>query len=239
MSLRDNLNQIDLTSLWQKTRLTALEAVFLGLAVLFLITVVFFFMTKVGPLNDQVSALKQRETQLLGQLKKLSDDEKRRNEQTNNAEKILSSLSQFESYLKPDERGMTQILNELDALGKTHRIEIGDATYRVEEAAPTVDANGNPLPQANTNNPTRGNIYPALGIETTVIGDYSNLRRFLLDLERSKQFLIIGSLSFQGEAVQGPNGGPPARNVSGSEVTPVSLKIEFDTYFRKPTSRVQ
>jgi Type II secretion system (T2SS), protein M subtype b len=178
---------------------------------------------------------------LRSKLNEINVKEKRQSEQTINAEKILNSLNQFESNLKPDESGMTQIINEIDALGKTHKILTGNASYRVEEAAAGTDGNGNPAPQAAPNN--KGNIYPALGIETTVTGDYPNLRRFLIDLERSKQFLIIRSLSFQGEdrgrlAAAGGRPGPQIQ-LSSPEAIPVSLKIEFDTYFRKPPKRGQ
>ncbi|HKX30443.1 MAG TPA: hypothetical protein VJ302_22315 [Blastocatellia bacterium] len=239
MNLRESLNQIEIGSLLRKARLSVIELVFLAAALIYMSIVGFFFLTKIDPLKTQVTTLKAKELTLRKQLEDISNKEKRRNEQATNAEKILTSLSKFESYLKSDERGMTQIINELDALGKTHKVLIGDASYRVDEAAPTADENGNPVPQATPN--PKGNIYPALGIETTVIGDYPNLRRFLVDLERSKQFLIITGLSFQGEGDptrRAAAAGRPGQQVqlSSPEAIPVSLKIDFDTYFQKPSS---
>ena len=70
-----------------------------------------------------------------------------------------------------------------------------------------------------------------------MIGDYSNLRRFLSDLERSKQFLIINALTFQGGddkvARQLAKGGKQIQVSQDS--LPVSLGIELDTYFQPPT----
>jgi hypothetical protein len=170
----------------------------------------------------------------------LKTDEKKLVDQATNAEKILDSLRTFESYLKSDERGMTQIINEVDALGKTHKVYVGDASYRVEQVdGPQFDENGNPKPQP-ANKDKKPKIYPNLGIDTTVIGDYANLRHFLSDLERSKQFLIVNALAFQGgdEKIirQIAKGGKQVQ-LSGPESIPVSLRIELDTYFQPVTNR--
>lgn len=244
MSLQETLNKIN-TGEWRnllrKFRLGTTETVFLVSAILFMLSVVFFFATKVKPLNSQVAALEARENELRLKLNEINIKERKQNEQAANAQKILDSLDRFESYLKPDERGMTLIMSEIEALGKTNKVLVGDSLYKVEEVVPITDQNGNPRPQAGPNN--KGNTYPAFGVETNVIGDYPNLRRFLLDLERSKQFLIISSLSFQGEADSARRaaaGGRPGPQVQLSpDAIPVSLKIEFQTYFQKPSNRSQ
>jgi hypothetical protein len=246
MNLRQSLNPAEFLGgardLLRTARLSVVEIVFLTAALLFTLFIALFYITKVQPLNSEVETLKQRETELQLRLSKTKSDEIKRIEQASNAEKILSSLAQFEGYLKPDERGMTQIINEIDTLGKSNKILVGDATYRVAEAQPTVDENGNPLPQAAVKE-NKLNIYPALGIDTTVIGDYANLRRFLAELERSRQFLIINSLAFQGEADKVRNaagkGAVSQIQLSSAEAIPVSLKIELDTYFQKPAVRKQ
>jgi hypothetical protein len=82
-------------------------------------------------------------------------------------------------------------------------------------------------------------IYPKMGIETTVIGDYPNLRRFLGDLEKSQQFVILNALAFQGEAdrVRQAAGNPSSLTrleLGSPDSVPVSLKIELETYFQRP-----
>ncbi len=262
MNLRQNLNSAEifggLRDLTRNARLSVFETVFLAAALLFAAFVAFFYFTKVQPLNSQVASLQEREREMRSKLDRMNTDEKKRIDQASNAEKILDSLSKFEKYLKPDERGMTQIINEIDSLGRTHKILVGDASYRVAEPEVAVDESGAAKPVSNDK---KVNVYPALGIDTTVIGDYTNLRRFLLDLERSKQFLIINSLSFQGEADKfrrppapipaaaagpiNPGAGPgnvakgPQLQLNSPASIPVSLKIELDTYFQKTSGRGQ
>lgn len=213
------------------------EATFLLAALAFLATVCTFWFLRVRPLSAQAEALRARERELRLAVDRRNADEKKRLDQIANSEAILESLIRFESGLKPDMRGMTQIIEEIDTLGKKNKVLVGDASYRVEEAAALTDEKGAPLPESSTleKNLT---IYPVMGIETTIIGDYPNLRRFLAELERSRQFLIIRALAFQGEADKVRSetaklGGSNRLEMSSPESIPVSLKIELDTYFRR------
>jgi hypothetical protein len=221
-----------------RARLSVPEIAFLGAAILFATAVALFYSYKVLPLGYMVSSRNKSIQALKSAIKDQDDKEKKRLTQASNAERILESLSGFESRLTPDERGMTQIINEIAALGATHNVLVGDSIYRAEEAdVQQLDENGNPKQRPNKDKKPK--IYPNLGVETTVIGDYSNLRRFLSDLERSNQFLIVNSLAFQGGderiARQVAKGGKQPV-LSSPESVPVSLKIELDTYFKPPTA---
>jgi len=221
-----------------RARLSGVEIAFLGSAILFATAVALFYSYKVLPLGYMVASRQRQIKDLKTQIEKLNVEEKKRLDQASNAEKILESLSGFESRLTPDERGMTQIINEIATLGATHKIFVNDSNYRVEKAdEPQLDENGNPKTRSNRDK--RPKIYPNLGVVTSVVGEYPNLRRFLSDLERSKQFLIVNSLSFQGDdqriARQLAKGGKQLQ-LSSSEAVAVTLKIELDTYFKPPAS---
>jgi len=217
-----------------QTRLSLIEIIALLAALVFIGVVIFYYFTKVQPLQSQLDALVERERIAKDQIEKFNTNEKKRQEQSSNAEAILASLKSFKIYLKTDERGMTEIINEVDSLGKKHAILTGDSTYRIAEADQPVDANTPPKQKTNED---KQKIYPALGIDTTVIGEYPNLRRFLGDLEQSKQFLIINSLTFQGESDkvrrEAQKSGKQKAQFS-PEAAVVSLKIEMDTYFQSP-----
>jgi Type II secretion system (T2SS), protein M subtype b len=206
---------------------------------LFAFAASYYYLTRIQPLISELSELESRETALLLQLKKKNDEEKALTKQRASDGQILESLKTFESYLKPEALGKTQIINEINSLRNNYGVSDGNTAYRTIVADATTDENGN-LTAASTANASELNIYPAFGMETTVIGDYQSLRRFIADLERSKQFLIINSLSFQGEAERGRRPGlQPGigqRQGQGQLVdpvaVPVSLKIELDTFFR-------
>ena len=220
----------------QGMRLSLVEIIALLMALVFFGVVTFFYFTKVQPLQSQLDALKQRESAAKLQVEKYTTDEQKRQQQASNAEAILASLRTFEVYLKSDERGMTEIINEIDTLGKKHGVLTGDSSYRVAEADQPVDGTGQQ--KQKTSSDDKQKIYPALGIDTNVIGEYPNLRRFLADLEHSRQFLIINGLTFQGESdkvrQQAQKTGKAKLQMSSPEGVPVSLKIEMDTYFQSP-----
>jgi cell division protein FtsL len=221
-----------------RARLSRVETAFLGAAIVFAATVAIFYSYKVVPLSLSVAA-RQRQIQVMkAEIEGENIKENKRRDQASNAEKILESLRGFESRLTPDQSGMTQIINEIHSLSVTHQIVDSESAYRVEDAdEPKLDENGNPKLQASQDKKPK--IYPNLGVATTVVGDYPNLRRFLSDLERSKQFLIVNSLSFQGgddRIVRQLAKGGKQIALSSPEAVPVSLKIELDTYFQPPSA---
>lgn len=217
-------------------RLSLVEIIVLVAALTFAGVVIFYYFTKVQSLGSQLATLQQHETEIKKETGNRNSEARKREEQASNAGAILASLSRFEIYLKSDERGMTEIINEIDALGKKHGVLTGDSTYRVAEADQPLDENGQP--RQKTSRDDRQKIYPALGIDTNVIGEYPNLRRFLADLERSRQFLIINGLTFQGESdkvrQQTQKAGKQKLQLSSPEGVPVTLKVEMDTYFQSP-----
>ncbi len=249
MNLKPQINAAELmnllSTLHRKARLSVFEIGSLVAALIFAVIVLFFYLTKIQPISSQAATLRAKEQGLRQQLDKLSIEERKRGEQSANAEKILDSLIKFENNLKPDARGMTQIIDEINALCKTHKILSDGSNYNFTEPAPVTDENGSPATRKVTREAI--DFYPVLGIDTTVTGDYRNLRRFIFDLERSKQFLVINSVQFQGEAerlqrAQGNNNaGRPQQQfeLSSPEAIPVSLKIEMDTYFQKPSGKSQ
>lgn len=216
-------------------RLGLVEVIALVAALVFIGVVTFYYFAKVRPLQSELDSLQARETAAILQLEKFNTEEQKRQEQASNAEAILASLKSFEIYLKPDERGMTEIINEIDGLGKKHGVITGDSTYRVAEADQPIDENNPPKQRTSED---KQKIYPALGIDTNVIGEYPNLRRFLADLERTRQFLIINGLAFQGESDrvrrEAQKSGKLKLQMSSQEAVLVSLKIEMDTYFQSP-----
>jgi len=214
------------------------EALSLLLAILFTTAVGILYWKEVRPLGGQQESLRRREAELKSRLEKRSADERKLEEQTTNSDRILQSLQQFEDLLKSENQGIALIISEMDAAGKSTRVIVGDASYRVSSASPIVDSSGKLLADQASGDKT-GVIYPGMAVDTTVIGDYPNLRRFISSLERSRQFLVINSLAFQGEAdkvrreASRVGSGSPIELASPDSV-PVSLKIELDAYFQRP-----
>jgi hypothetical protein len=76
-------------------------------------------------------------------------------------------------------------------------------------------------------------IYPGIAISVTVEGQYQNLRRFIRDIETSKQFLIINSVELE-RATETDNSAPTAGDPNAAaRGSLVSLRLEMATYFKR------
>ena len=235
-------------------RLSLVETVFLAAAVMFAAFVLAFYLTKIAPQQLELRSLQNRQTAAQAKLKQETKRQEELEAQRENAQKILDSLNEFEARLKDRNEGKSLILDAFPELAKANHVSGGGVTFRTIEA----DATDNQA-QPVVHNDKLVSVYPALGLDTTVEGDYHDLRRFISDLERSKQFIIINSITLQSVDEKarrllkgaplgvapgpGPAPGlgqvqrPGAGAVRAVAETPtnvtVSLKIETDTYFQK------
>lgn len=226
----------------------------------------FFYLNSTQPLQSQLDDLKRRESQLRKQLK--DTDEKKRlfDEQRNNSEKIISSLSDFESHLKDRKQGIPAIIDEVNQLARENKVKAGDISFRTDapEPLPGVASPGTaPSPSATPKKIGEKllNVYEGLGIDTTVEGDYRDIRRFISAFERSRNFVIINSITLQSidekrskfkanagfapppgqlgqprPGVQRPGLGDPGEGTDdggGAGKIIVSLKIEMETHFTR------
>jgi hypothetical protein len=79
----------------------------------------------------------------------------------------------------------------------------------------------------------------------TVEGQYENVRRFIRDIERSKQFVVINEVELQrardnnapisaeGAISEEGAAAPAAPTGSGTRGSPVSLQLSMATYFQR------
>ncbi|MEA2175051.1 MAG: hypothetical protein QOD00_2643 [Blastocatellia bacterium] len=87
-------------------------------------------------------------------------------------------------------------------------------------------------------------IYPGIGVNVTVEGAYQNLRRFLRDIELSKQFIVINAVEL--ESVKDTDAPPviiTAPDLTGAPGTKpagpatrgtlVSLRLDMAVYFKR------
>jgi len=261
MKLKQRLNwseQYDRArSFIRAARLSLFETVFLVSAITFALVAAFFYLTKIPPRQFELRDLEQRETAALTKLSKLARERQRLDEQRGNAEKIVGSLADFEARLRSERQGKIEVIDEVNRLARGNRVKATGFAYRLVQSDEAGEA-GAVLATAGAGR-REANVYPVLGIDTTVVGDYRDLRRFISDLERSSRFVIINGVAFQGEAEQNqaapvpaapaPSAGrvptapgqvaapaqtppqPAAAPAPGA--VPVSLKIEMETYFQR------
>jgi Tfp pilus assembly protein PilO len=78
-------------------------------------------------------------------------------------------------------------------------------------------------------------IYPGIAVSVTVEGPYQRVRRFVREIESSRQFLIINEVELESVTQSGVATEPlAAGGATGGRATLVSLRLEMATYFHRP-----
>lgn len=239
-------------------RLSVLEIVALVSTLVFVGIVLSLYFNSIQPIKNKIAELETRKKQLTSQVITKKDQDDAATNQRINAQKILDSLESFESRLRHRKQGIPDVINEVNQLARAYKVRAGDIRFQTASAdqlAGQTGANPTPTPTI-TRRDKLPNVYEGLGIDTTVEGDYYDLRRFISALERSRNFVIVNAISLQSideknkqrasviEAGEHIPGQPPMpKPVSGvpnnaaptsfpTKVT-VSLKIEMETHFAR------
>lgn len=145
--------------------------------------------------------------------------------------KITQSLDDFEgNHLLTAERGRMGLYDSLNVLIRKNALRnTSGPTYTPLEPTDTKGGSAGTR-SANTRFQT---IYPGIAISVTVEGQYQNLRRFIRDLETTKQFIIINSVELE-RSSEGNNSPIAEGDTSGAPRSAlVSLRLELTTYFQR------
>jgi Tfp pilus assembly protein PilO len=153
-------------------------------------------------------------------------------------DKIATSLSKFETdYLMRADQGRMELYEELNQLIiKNGLRNTSGPTYAALEPEGTKTTGGK-----NTTTKWQS-FYPGVVVLVTVEGQYENVRRFIRDVERSRQFVVINEVELQRArdtnapvSVEGAESGAPTDPSagSGSRGSLVSLQLSMATYFQR------
>lgn len=156
----------------------------------------------------------------------------------NSVDKIATSLGQFETaYLPRQEQGRMELYEELN------RLIIKNSVRNTSGPIYTpLDPEGTKTTGGKNTTTKWQSFYPGVVVLVTVEGQYENVRRFISDVERSKQFVVINEVELQrardtnapvtAEGVTPEGGAAPAPS-SGSRGSLVSLQLSMATYFQR------
>ncbi|HVF22099.1 MAG TPA: GspMb/PilO family protein [Pyrinomonadaceae bacterium] len=205
---------------------------------LVLLLVLFSYLYFLVPARSRVSSLNEDKTRLQANLKTLGgvvDKEKTTKDQVDH---IAASLTGFESsYLPRADQGKLELYNELNQLiVKNGLRNTSGPTYTSLEPSGTKSVGG------RTTTTKWQSFYPGIAVLVTVEGPYQDIRRFVRDLERSKQFVVINQVELQRAnensgpvSAEGGEGATPAAG-SGGRGSLISLQLNLATYFQRESA---
>ena len=185
--------------------------------------------SRVATANADLNQL-QTNLQTLGTVVKKDSDTKQ------TVDKISASLNKFETenLLRPDQ-GRMDLYDELNELIVKNGLKnTSGPTYTALDPTGTKSTAGKSITTKWQS------FYPGIAVMVTVEGQYQDVRRFIRDVERSRQFVVINEVEIQ-RATQNnapasveEGGGPGAG--SGSRGSLVSLQLNMATYFQRQSA---
>lgn len=216
--------------------LNAAETAAALVGIVLLVFVAFYYFSSLKPQQDRLRSL---EADFAIQQKSILANAKPpgtvQSTPSDMAKDAIESLETFKSgHLKPFSSGRIDLIKEINALAKKHTVtltsgidmggstgesgSVGDkANAQADKKGPTVRKKADEILSA----------FPNVTFRFTVFGQYPQVRAFINDLEREKQFLVLDSITLTNQEAR-----TASRRSREEGVTGIMLTIEMSAYFQ-------
>ena len=205
------------------------EIVALGLSCFVLLVVLLSYLYFLLPARSRLQTARDDLTKLQANLKKSQSIVSHDRTVQQTKDRLAESLQRFETVgLVDPNRGRIDLYEELNRLIVKNALRNSSGPTYI-----TLEPLGTKIPGKSTNTKWQ-TVYPGIAVDVTVEGSYQNLRRFISELENSKQFVIIHQVELQ-RAMQNNSAVDAAAPATetGSRVSLVSLQLNMATYFQR------
>jgi Tfp pilus assembly protein PilO len=217
------------------------EVVGLAGSCLVLALVMLSYLYFLVPARSRLSSLNTDRNQVQANLKTLGGVVHKEEDTKQTVDKVAASLNRFETehLLRPDQ-GRMDLYEELNQLIIKNNLKntSGPAYTPLDPTDTKVTAGKSVTTKWQS-------FYPGISVMVTVEGQYQDVRRFIRDVERSKQFVVINEVELQ-RATQtntpvsiDENGAAVPAPGSGTRASLVSLQLNMATYFQRTTASAQ
>jgi Tfp pilus assembly protein PilO len=213
--------------------LTYIELAFLVISLISLIGVGIYYYSTLSPELNDVKALKQQ-IETLNKTEKdiLSLGDKQKIVQEDKAKIALESLDSFKSgYLKGLSQGRIALIDNINNTAKKDGVRLMSG-IAMSADKPDIEVSTGKKVEKKKGVESLSTVYPSLKINFTVGGEYKNLRDFIKDIEASKQFLTINSISLTSVKDKEGGGGRGASRRGTQTFSGISLVIDMTAFFQ-------
>lgn len=209
------------------------EAIATFLAVILVLWTLAYYFTSLKPEQDRLQTIESQLAVQEQSIIKNKPDAVKDVPVEDQAKTALESLETFkETHLKPFSSGRIALIKEINALAKKNSVSLtsgidmgstgGEADSESEEAKEKKTVSR----RKKTDDLL--NAFPSVNFRFTVFGQYANIRTFISELEREKQFLVINALNLTNQEAK-----TASRRARGAEApSGIMLNIEMAAYFQ-------
>ncbi len=196
---------------------------------LVLAIVLFSYVYFLLPARSRIASLDANRKQVLTNLQTLDGVVNKEQNTQQTVDRVAESLNRFETaHLMRQDQGRMDLYEELNQLIVKNNVRnTSGPTYTPLDPAGAKSRSG------STVTTKWQSFYPGIAVTVTVEGQYQDVRRFIRDVERSKQFVVINEVELQ-RATQ--NNAPAAGEEGGGSGTRgslVTLQLNMATYFQR------
>lgn len=208
------------------------EILALSVSLLILLLVVISYVYFLVPARSRRETLQSERTRLQSQLRSSQEIIRKGQDTQSSVTKITESLDEFQSYyLSSAGQGRMGLYGELNQLIRKNGLRnTAGPAY-----TPLVSSTTKQSPGETRSASTKWqSVYPGIAVSLTVEGQYQNLRRFIRDLEVSKQFIIVNAIEL--ERATEANSAASFDGANAPRNSLVSLRLDMATYFQLGTA---
>ncbi|HJU92388.1 MAG TPA: GspMb/PilO family protein [Pyrinomonadaceae bacterium] len=204
------------------------EVVALAGSCFVLALVLFSYLYFLVPARSRISSLNADRRQIETNIKTLETVVNKDQGTQQTVDGVVASLNDFETkHLLRQDQGRMQLYDELNQLIIKNKVRnTSGPTYTA------LDPRDVKAGSAKSVVTKWQSFYPGINVMVTVEGAYEDIRRFIRDVERSKQFVVINQVELQ-RAQQDNVPVSVDESGSGTRVSPVTLQLNMATYFQR------
>lgn len=208
------------------------EVAALATSCLVLLLVLVSYLYFLAPARSNVSSLKEEKTRVQGNLRTLQGVVNKEQNTQQQVDKVAASLNEFETgHLLRADQGRLDLYDELNQIiiKNNLRNTSGPAYTPLDPLGETKTVGGKSITTKWQS------FYPGIAVMVTVEGQYQDIRRFVRDIERSKQFVVINQVELQRA---NENNAPASVDeaASGTKGSLISLQLNLATYFQRDSA---
>jgi hypothetical protein len=176
---------------------------------LLMVLVAYLFWLK--PAQAQLVQRKQTRNTLDAENQKLKNTLGENQTTEGRVNEIVGSLERFEAnYLSPPAQGSSSLFARLNEIIRGNNLRnVAGPDYAPLETIALEKYDPTKIAEAKNQN-----LYPGTAVTVTVEGGYANLRRFISELENSRQFIVIRAIEIEAENSNSSSGGGGAQSAA-------------------------
>jgi len=179
------------------------------------------------PARSRIASLEAERRQVQANLQTLDQVVNKEQDTKQTVDRAANSLSDFETRnLTRLDRGRLDLYEELNRLIIKNNVKnTSGPTYTA------LDPTGAKSTSGKSVTTKWQSFYPGIAVMVTVEGQYQDVRRFIHDVERSKQFVVINQVELQRATQNNAPASVEEGGGSGTRGSLVSLQLNMATYF--------